>query len=255
MHELKKEMLLYLLLSLLLLETTSFKGGIYRLPKCTTTVLFDSEESLSSADSIPSESLQLFGSSRTRSPLVNWFLLEKGIPFEQKPPSPSNHPFGQVPFLSDSHGEVQVFESGAILLYLADRFGYKCKKDLTPTLSPQERALYTKWVVWANSELDGLCFGKGMSGSMLDRPSKAMDTLNKILAERDWLVGNEMTVADIAIASYLNYVPIFFSTVNPSSRQEIVKYMRRTAERSAYLEAFGKEHTNLVIKKTQSWLK
>lgn len=85
-----------------------------------------------------------------RSPLVNWYALEAGIEIEMQPPRPSNHPFQQVPFLTDDDG-VEVFESGAILLYLADAYG--------KASTPQERAAYTKWVVWSNSELDGLCFG------------------------------------------------------------------------------------------------
>ena len=93
----------------------------------------------------------LYGSQQTRSPLVNWYLLEKNIPFTQKPARPNPNPFGQIPFLTDDNN-IEVFESGAILLYLADAYGGEN--------TPQKRAQYTKWVVWANSELDGLCFGK-----------------------------------------------------------------------------------------------
>lgn len=93
----------------------------------------------------------LHGSEQTRSPLCNWYIYENNIPFTQNSPRPSNHPFGQVPFLTDDGG-VEVFESGAILLYLADKYGGQN--------TPEQRASYTKWVVWANSELDGLCFGE-----------------------------------------------------------------------------------------------
>ena len=68
--------------------------------------------------------LTLYGSQQTRSPLVNWYLAEKNIPFTQKAPRPSAHPFGQTPFLTDDGG-VEVFESGAILLYIADAYGGK----------------------------------------------------------------------------------------------------------------------------------
>ena len=80
--------------------------------------------------------LCLHGSQQTRSPLVNWYLEEMKIPFTQKPARPSAHPFGQVPFLTDDGG-VEVFESGAILLYLADAYG--------GNTTPQQRASYTKW--------------------------------------------------------------------------------------------------------------
>lgn len=79
----------------------------------------------SSSSSISMDSgLTLYGSQQTRSPLVNWYLEEKSIPFTQKAPRPSAHPFGQTPFLTDDGG-VEVFESGAILLYIADAYGGK----------------------------------------------------------------------------------------------------------------------------------
>lgn len=65
----------------------------------------------------------VYGHPGTRSPLVDWYLHEVGTPFENRMPNhPSNpHPFGQVPALEDDDGAVSVWESGAILLYLADR--------------------------------------------------------------------------------------------------------------------------------------
>lgn len=188
--------------------------------------------------------VSLYGSESSRSPLVNWYLIEKEIPFNQKPPRPSNHPFGQIPFLEDDDG-VEVFESGAILLYLADKFGGYA--------NAAERAKYTKWVVWANSELDSLCFGK-MRMTMLDKDSKALDKLDSILGKSAWLVDNEFSVADVAVASYLNYVPLFFRDCNPSKRPNIVRYMSTTAKRPAFAQAFGQDHANTVITKAEQWL-
>jgi glutathione S-transferase len=65
-----------------------------------------------------------------------------------------------------------------------------------------------------------------MSGTSLDKPSKALDTLDGLLAKTDWIVDNEFSVADVAIASYLNYVPVFFQ-VKQVPRPNIVRYMRR----------------------------
>ena len=188
----------------------------------------------------------LYGSEQTRSPLINWYLLEKHIAFTQKPSRPSKHPFGQIPFLTDEseNENVEIFESGAILLYLADKYdNYK---------TPADRATYTKWVVWANSELDGLCFGN----MKLDQPNvRPLDTLEKILSTPDYLVNNSFSVADVAIASYLNYVPIFYRNVNISLRPNIVRYMQRNAQRECYAKAFGNEHTQLILTKTEEWLK
>lgn len=198
--------------------------------------------------------IELYGSQQTRSPLVNWFLLEKKIPFTQRPPRPSNHPFGQVPFLSDQKQQVQVFESGAILLYLADAYGYHLRDVDPEKINAVERSLYVKWVVWANAELDGLCFGKGMSGTQLDKPNKAFDKLDEILANKSWLVNDEFTVADVAVGSYLNYVPVFFQNVRPA-RQNIIKYMQRCAQRPAFTDAFGDDHARYVLAKCKQWIK
>lgn len=190
----------------------------------------------------------LHGSQQTRSPLVNWYLLEAAIQFQQVPPRPTRHPFNQTPFLTDADN-VEVFESGAILLYLADKYG--------GNNTPEQRASYTKWVVWANSELDALCFGesdRGMTGTKLDKPDRKLDVLDDLLSKSDWLVGNKFSVADIAVASYLNYVPVFFSNVNPSARKNLCRYMSRSAERPLFAKAFGDDHAGLILAKTKGWI-
>jgi len=195
--------------------------------------------------------LRLYGSQQSRSPLVNWYANEAGIPLQMMPPRPNNHPFQQIPFLEDDDG-VEVFESGAILLYLADRYG--------GASSPQERAAFTKWVVWSNSELDGLCFGavpgdhrvRGTSMGKMD--IRSVSTLEQILGETEWLVDDAFSVADVAVGSYLNYVPIFFRDADLSGSPNTVRYMQRCAERPAFAEAFGAQHAALVKAKAAEWL-
>lgn len=194
--------------------------------------------------------VQIHGSQQSRSPLVNWYAIEAQVPFENAPSRPSKHPFGQVPFLEDDGG-VEVFESGACLLYLADKYG--------GADTPEKRAAYTKWVVWSNSELDGLCFGAvpgdhRVRGESMSNPSiRSVGVLEQILGEREYLVGGAFSVADCAVASYLNYVPIFFPKADLSQTPNIVAYMRRCAERPAFAEAFGDGHADLVRRKADEW--
>ncbi|KAJ1446057.1 glutathione S-transferase [Pelagophyceae sp. CCMP2097] len=193
----------------------------------------------------------LHGSQQSRSPLVNWYAAEAGIPLQMTAPRPSTHPFGQVPFLVDDGG-VEVFESGAILLYLADAYG--------PAKTAAERAKYTKWVMWANSELDGLCFGAvpgdhRVRGTSMDNPSlRSVQVLEQLLGESEWLVGGEFSVADVAVGAYLNYVPIFFPGAVLDKTPNIAAYMARCASRPAFTTAFGEQHANTVLKKAASWL-
>ena len=88
---------------------------------------------------------------------------------------------------------------------------------------------------------------------MLDKPSRALDTLEDILSKNEWLVQNEFSVADVAVASYLNYVPVFFPSVKPTTRPNIVAYMRKCAERKAFALSFGNDHAALVVEKATQW--
>lgn len=151
-------------------------------------------------------SVQLYGSPGSRSPLVNWYLHELGVDFEARAPSdPTNpHPFGQIPALRDATDDpenpVELFESGAILMYLADRYG--------GLQTPAQRADAGKWVVWANASLDPCLFIENERGGVIDsgarskKNPRALDRLEAVLATREWLAagGAEFGVADVVRA-------------------------------------------------------
>ena len=189
----------------------------------------------------PLKALKLHGSQGSRSPLVNWYLEELDVQYEMAPPKPSDHPFGQIPYLTD--GSVGVFESGAILLYIADKHDDKCS-------TAEARAKFTKWVLWANSSLDPICFVENdrgqVMGTRLDQPGRAVSVLDQLLSESEYLVDDDFSVADVAVAAYLCYVPLFFPSVRLNS-PNIVAYMRRCAERPAFAKAFGGGHANAVL--------
>ncbi|KAK3245184.1 glutathione S-transferase [Cymbomonas tetramitiformis] len=188
------------------------------------------------AASASSGEVVLYGSPGTRSPLVDWYLHELNQPFEPRPPrDPSNpHPFGQVPALRDEDG-VELFESGAILMYIADKYG--------GVDTPEQRALVGKWVMWANATLDSLLFIETPEGRVIDtgvrRPTKIMDTLDQLLAGQEYLLGSNFSVADVAVGSYLLYVPQFFPDVSLSKYTNVIRYMLSLAEREAYGKAYG----------------
>mmetsp|Transcript_17424 Transcript_17424/g.54429 ORF Transcript_17424/g.54429 Transcript_17424/m.54429 type:complete len:245 (-) Transcript_17424:236-970(-) len=183
--------------------------------------------------------VELHGTQGSRSPLINWYLEEREIKYEMKPPLPSNHPFGQVPYLVD--GDVEVFESGAILLYLADKYELD---------TPEKRARFTKWVVWANASLDPICFVENdrgqVMGTKLDQSGRAVAVLEQILSENEWLADDSFSVADVAVASYLNYVPLFFPSVDLRATPAMSRYMLRCSQRPAFVKAFGEGHANAV---------
>lgn len=82
-----------------------------------------------------------------------------------------------------------------------------------------------------------------------------MDVLEQILGGCEWLVDDQFSVADVAVGSYLNYVPLFFPNTDLSAKPGIASYMARCAARPAFGEAFGAQHAELVARKTSEWLK
>ena len=61
----------------------------------------------------------------------------------------AKNPLGKVPFLED--GDAAIFESGAIVAYLADRYGIP---RLAPALEGPRRARYLQWMFYAPVTLD-----------------------------------------------------------------------------------------------------
>ena len=119
----------------------------------------------------------------------------------------SVNPNSKIPALLDCSGEqpVRVFESGAILLYLAEKFG-----TLLPT-DPAQRAECLSWLFWQMGSAPYL--GGGFGHFYAYAPTKIeyaidrfamevkreMDVLDKRLANSLFIGGDDYTIADIAI--------------------------------------------------------
>ncbi|HQY38645.1 MAG TPA: glutathione-dependent disulfide-bond oxidoreductase [Giesbergeria sp.] len=118
------------------------------------------------------------------------------------------NPNSKIPALldrSDAAHPVRVFESGAILLYLAEKFG-----AFVPA-SGAARAECLSWLFWQMGS--GPFLGGGFGHFYAYAPEKfeypidrfamevkrQMDVLNKRLAEHEFIAGSDYTVADMAI--------------------------------------------------------
>ncbi|HEY2977056.1 MAG TPA: glutathione-dependent disulfide-bond oxidoreductase [Burkholderiaceae bacterium] len=120
------------------------------------------------------------------------------------------NPNSKIPALldrSDPQRPVRVFESGAILLHLAEKFG----SALLPAVGRAARAECLSWLMWQMGAAPYL--GGGFGHFYAYAPSKIeyaidryamevkrqLDVLNRRLAESAYLAGDEYTVADIAV--------------------------------------------------------
>lgn len=118
--------------------------------------------------------------------------------------------FGQVPVIRD--GDVTVADSNAILCYLASRYG---AEHWLPR-EPAQAAQVQRWLSVAAGQLAyGPCaarlitvFGaKFNPEEVIARAHALFVILDAELAQRDWLVGGQVTIADIALYSYTAHAP------------------------------------------------
>lgn len=116
------------------------------------------------------------------------------------------NPNSKIPALLDrsTNPPTRVFESGAILYYLAEKFGKFFPTDLSL------RAECMSWLMWQMGSAPFLGGGFGhfyaYAPMKLEYPidryamevKRQLDVLDKTLAERQFLCGDEYTIADMA---------------------------------------------------------
>jgi GST-like protein len=117
------------------------------------------------------------------------------------------NPNSKIPALLDRSGPkpIRVFESGAILQYLAEKFG-----AFLPT-EPAARAECLSWLFWQMGSAPYLGGGFGHFYAYaptkieyaIDRfameTKRQLDVLDKQLAEHEYIAGDDYTIADMAI--------------------------------------------------------
>jgi len=120
------------------------------------------------------------------------------------------NPNSKIPALLDrgTSPPTRVFESGAILVYLAEKFGAFLPRE------PAARAECLSWLFWQMGSAPYL--GGGFGHFYAYAPEKyeypinryamevkrQLDVLDRNLAERRWLIGDEYTIADMATAPW-----------------------------------------------------
>ena len=116
------------------------------------------------------------------------------------------NPNSKIPALMDHSGDepIRIFESGAILLHLAEKFD--------AFLGPKEqRSEMLSWLFWQMGSAPYLGGGFGhfyaYAPEKFEYPinrfsmeaKRQLDVLDRNLAEREYMAGDEYTIADIAI--------------------------------------------------------
>eukprot|EP00217_Crustomastix_stigmatica_P003778 CAMPEP_0183808196 /NCGR_PEP_ID=MMETSP0803_2-20130417/43082_1 /TAXON_ID=195967 /ORGANISM="Crustomastix stigmata, Strain CCMP3273" /LENGTH=137 /DNA_ID=CAMNT_0026052983 /DNA_START=12 /DNA_END=422 /DNA_ORIENTATION=+ len=122
-------------------------------------------------------------------------------------------PAGQLPALS--HGpDLNVFESGAVLLYLAELAG--------ELRDARGRADAASWVLFANSTMGNALYIPHMRERGMP---KVMGALERALQSRPHLAqSGDFGVADVAVGSLLLYLPMMFPDLDVSGWPGVVEY-------------------------------
>lgn len=118
--------------------------------------------------------------------------------------------FGQVPVIED--GDTTVADSNAILVYLALTYD-PSRRWLPP--SPLLQAQVQRWLAQAAGPLAygaaaaraAVVFKRPQDPQRLAIARTLFDRLEAHLGSREWLVGEQPTIADVAMYSYTAHVP------------------------------------------------
>jgi len=177
--------------------------------------------------------IQLYSLPTPNGVKVSIMLEETGLPYEPhlvrfdsndqlSPEFLAVNPNNKIPAILDPNGPggkpLPLFESGAILLYLADK---------AQRFMPQQAAGRYQTIQWLMFQMGGVgpMFGqvgffhkfagkdyedKRPRDRYVGEAKRLLGVLDRHLAGRDWMMGADYTVADIAIFPWVNVLNTFY---------------------------------------------
>ncbi len=177
--------------------------------------------------------IQLYSMPTPNGVKVSIMLEETGLPYEphlvrfdsndqSSPEFLSLNPNNKIPAIIDPNGPggapLALFESGAILLYLADKSGQ---------LMPRDAAARYETIQWLMFQMGGIgpMFGqlgffhkfagkdyedKRPRDRYVAESKRLLGVLNRRLADRAWIMGDDYSIADIATFPWVNNLVGFY---------------------------------------------
>ncbi len=197
--------------------------------------------------------MKLYHVPGTRSARVIWLCEELGVPLEIEPVSFSpkyrfseqwlrKNPVGKVPVLED--GDLSMFESGAMVQYILDRYG---EGRLQPEPGTADHALYLQWSWFAEAT-----FARPL-GEIVNHRREFNPALPEVVDEMKHRIGLCQKAVDEALAGrdfildafsaadiMLGYCLFLCERLRPADEYpDVMRYWRGLAARPAAQAAFG----------------
>ena len=186
---------------------------------------------------------------------AHWMAHELGLDYEAKligsrtgetqtPQFRALNPKEKIPVLVD--GDFVLTESAAIVTYLGDTYGKG--SGLIPEPYTRERALYNQWSSFVQMELDAhtlyvLRKHRDLAGLYGEAPAavtaaiegfhKQVAVAEQALMDRDFLVGDRFTGADVMLTTTLKWAIAYEVALTP----RLMEYSRLHSSRPAYRQA------------------
>ncbi|MEB3213507.1 MAG: glutathione S-transferase family protein [Leptolyngbyaceae bacterium] len=181
--------------------------------------------------------LKLYGGARSRASIIQWYLEEISQDYEfvlidlqageqHQPEFLAINPIGKVPAIVDDG--FSLWESGAILLYLAEKYGH-------PSASLHERAVWGQWVLFANATLGPGLFTEALREKEAPR---LLSALSSLLTDSAFFLGDAFTVVDVAVGAYLSYARLMLG-MDFADYAAIAQYVSHIENRPAYQKTIG----------------
>lgn len=186
------------------------------------------------------------------------FLEEAGLPYQLhpvniskgeqfKPEFLSIAPNNRIPAIvdhdaSDGKGALPLFESGAILTYLAEKIHQFIPSD------PRKKAEVMQWLFWQMAGLGPMAgqnhhfnvYAPEKVPYAIERYTKETarlyGVLNKHLEGREWVAASEYSIADMAIYPWI--VPHETQKQNLNDFPHLKKWFEKMAKRPAVIKAY-----------------
>lgn len=195
----------------------------------------------------------------TRDLRALWALEESGLPYrlqrldfargELKQPEYTRiNPFGHIPSIDD--GGFTLFESAAIVLYVAEKAGHLLPK------TRDGRALAAQWAFAAVNTVEPAIaelfaidaffaeqpWARGRRPAVVEQVKKRLATLEAEFAQRTYVIGDDFSAPDILMATVLRLVQTDLLGAAPN----VAAYLARCESRPAWTKVLAEHQQRLA---------